>query len=239
MLTTSSLNGEWNITEVNGTTLTTDPLPFIGFDVTQHRIYGNSGCNRMMGSFEADSLNPGKISFGQIGSTRMMCQDMKTEQAVLDALGKVQSYETLSDTKEEIALCSQNGDKLLILEKKVIKPLSLSELSGEWKIETINGNPLEANAEVSPFIGFKTDESRIYGNVGCNTINGELIQNPDVVNSLSFKNLAVTQMLCPEMETERVVLECLNATSSFNKMKNGNIVLLNNKGEELLVLKKQ
>ena len=52
-------------------------MPFIGFDVAQKRIYGNSGCNRMMGSFEADSLKPGTLKFGQIGSTRMMCPDMK------------------------------------------------------------------------------------------------------------------------------------------------------------------
>ena len=37
----------------------------------------------MMGSFEADSLKPGTLKFGQIGSTRMMCPDMKTEQMVL------------------------------------------------------------------------------------------------------------------------------------------------------------
>lgn len=58
MLTLSSLNGEWNITEVDGQKITDKKTPFIGFDVAQKRIYGNSGCNRMMGTFEADSLTP-------------------------------------------------------------------------------------------------------------------------------------------------------------------------------------
>ena len=54
MLTLSSLNGEWNITEVDGQKITDKKMPFIGFDVAQKRIYGNSGCNRMMGTFDAD-----------------------------------------------------------------------------------------------------------------------------------------------------------------------------------------
>ena len=77
MLSISSLDGEWNITEVDGQQISTERMPFIGFDVVQKRIYGNSGCNRMMGTFEADSLKPGALKFGQIGSTRMMCPDMK------------------------------------------------------------------------------------------------------------------------------------------------------------------
>ena len=49
----------------------------------------NAGCNRMTGTFEADSLQPGKISFGQVGATRMMCPDMDTENKVLQALNTV------------------------------------------------------------------------------------------------------------------------------------------------------
>ena len=67
MLSVSSLDGEWNITEVDGQKISTERMPFIGFDVAQKRIYGNSGCNRMMGSFEADSLKPGTLKFRQIG----------------------------------------------------------------------------------------------------------------------------------------------------------------------------
>ena len=51
MLSVSSLDGEWNITEVDGQKISTERMPFIGFDVAQKRIYGNSGCNRMMGRF--------------------------------------------------------------------------------------------------------------------------------------------------------------------------------------------
>lgn len=238
MLSLSALNGEWNITEVEGQKIAADKLPFIGFDVTQKRIYGNSGCNRMMGTFEADSLKPGMLKFGQIGSTRMMCPDMKTEQMVLSVMDKVASYQTVSDKPEVIALCNQDGKPLLVLEKKEAPKVSLSDLSGEWVIELTGGNKIVATAEVAPFIGFNTDESRIYGNVGCNTINGALIQDEDVPSSLRFENVATTMMMCPDMQTETIVLNALNETRSFD-VKDGKIYLLGENGNELLVLKKQ
>ena len=150
MLTLSSLNGEWNITEVDGQKITDKKTPFIGFDVAQKRIYGNSGCNRMMGTFEADSLTPGALSFGPIGSTRMACPDMQTEQMVLNALNKVKSYETVSDQPEIIALCSEDGKKMLTLQKKDESQVSLTDLSGEWAIELVNGKKIVGTTEVTP-----------------------------------------------------------------------------------------
>ena len=92
--------------------------------------------------------------------------------------------------------------------------------------------------EVTPFIGFNTAENRIYGNVGCNTINGALLQNEKTANSLKFENIATTMMMCPDMETETTVLNALNETRSFS-IKNGQVYLLGENGNELLVLKKQ
>ena len=51
--TLSSLSGEWNIIEINGSAVVPAPnqeFPFIGFDTKTGQVYGNSGCNRLMGS---------------------------------------------------------------------------------------------------------------------------------------------------------------------------------------------
>lgn len=238
-LSVSALEGEWTITEVDGQPISMDKMPFIGFDVAQKRIYGNSGCNRMMGSFEADSLKPGALKFGQLGSTRMMCPDMKVEQSILAALNKVASYQTVTDQPDVIALCNQDGKSLMTLEKKATPAQpSLSDLSGEWVIELAGGKKIVGTAEVAPFIGFNTDESRVYGNVGCNTINGMFVQDESKPNSLWFENLATTMMMCPDMETENIILNALNETKSFS-MKDGKVYLLGEGGNELLVLKKQ
>ena len=241
MLSVSSLDGEWNITEVDGQKISTERMPFIGFDVAQKRIYGNSGCNRMMGSFEADSLKPGTLKFGQIGSTRMMCPDMKTEQMVLGALDKVTSFQTVSDKPGVITLCNQDGQPLMTLEKKAAPEVSLSDLSGEWVIELVNGKKIVGTAEVTPFIGFNLDESRIYGNVGCNTINGALTQEDGKPNSLRFDNVATTMMMCPDMKTEQMVLGALDKVTSFQTVsdKPGVITLCNQDGQPLMTLEKK
>lgn len=238
MLSVSSLDGEWTITAVDGEKISTDRMPFIGFDVDQKRIYGNSGCNRMTGSFEADSLNPGALKLGRIGSTRMMCPDMKTEQMVLGALGKVASFQAVSDKPGMMELCNQEGQPVITLEKKTAPEVSLSDLSGEWVIEQVNGSKVTGTFEVVPFLGFNVEENRVYGNVGCNTINGGLSQEEGKPNSLKFGHVAATMMMCPDMETETTVLKALNDTKTFS-VKEGKAVLSDENGSELLVLKKR
>ena len=90
----SSINGEWNIIEVNGSKVTpgeSRTLPFITFDTATGRVSGNSGCNRMMGSFDVNA-KPGSLSLGAMAGTKMMCPDMTTERNVLGALAQVKGY---------------------------------------------------------------------------------------------------------------------------------------------------
>ena len=121
------LSGEWNIVEVNGQQLSGDSDPFIGFDMEGKRIYGNAGCNRMMGAFELDSVNAGKIKLTQMGMTRMMCPDMETERVVTEALNKVAGY---TGTEGGVALTDAEGKELVILQKREQKALSLADLAG-------------------------------------------------------------------------------------------------------------
>ena len=119
MLTLSSLNGEWNITEVDGQKITDKKMPFIGFDVAQKRIYGNSGCNRMMGSFDVNA-KPGTIDLGALASTRMACPDMSGERELLQALDKVVRFDAVGEVKpvNKIALYGTDNTKLMVIEKK-------------------------------------------------------------------------------------------------------------------------
>lgn len=121
VLDLSSINGEWNIIEVNGTAVVPVPgqeFPFIGFDTSTGNVYGTGGCNRLMGTFDLQT-KPGVIHLGPMGSTRMMCPDMRTEDNVLAALGQVKKYRKLSD--ENLALCSSSGRVILVLQKKTVQ----------------------------------------------------------------------------------------------------------------------
>lgn len=116
--TTASLDGEWKIISVEGQAITPkagEKEAFIGFDAKENRIYGNTGCNNLVGGLQADAKK-GTISFGQTGSTRMMCADMETEQKVLGAMGKVEKYEITADGK--LNFKTAGGETVMTLEKK-------------------------------------------------------------------------------------------------------------------------
>ena len=52
----SELSGRWEITAVNGKPVASSALesqPFLGFDVTEGKIFGNAGCNRITGGFSS------------------------------------------------------------------------------------------------------------------------------------------------------------------------------------------
>lgn len=113
---TADLNGEWTVEKVNGTAIDKtagDEIPFIGFDVNKKSIYGNTGCNRLTGTFDATADG---LDLSKIGSTRMMCANMTNEQLVLGALANVNSFKT--DKKGNLLLTDKQGKTVIELEKK-------------------------------------------------------------------------------------------------------------------------
>lgn len=128
----SSINGEWNIIEVNGSKITpgeSKSLPFIAFDTATGRVSGNSGCNRMMGSFDVNA-KPGSLELTGMASTRMMCPDMTTENNVLNAFAQVKGYKKAG--KDKVYLCNSSNRPVVVLQKKEAD-VKLSVLNGEWK----------------------------------------------------------------------------------------------------------
>ena len=149
------ITGEWNVVSVEGKQVTGNP--YIGFDTENGRLYGNAGCNRIMGGFEIDSVNPGHIGLTNVASTRMMCPDMETEQKVLEALNEVAGF--------------KSGKVLISLEKREAPAVSVNDINGEWKISKVEGAAVEV-ADKTPFLSFNVAENAVHGNGGCNIING-------------------------------------------------------------------
>lgn len=237
----SALSGEWNFVKVNGKAVSSvnGATPFIGFDIAQGRIYGNSGCNRIMGTFSANSAKSGVLSFGSIAGTRMACPDMTTEQSILNALGEVKSYKKVDGKDLAIALCDSKGNSLVILEKGVqAQTATLDMLNGEWKIEMINGKALGKSEKV-PYIGFNIADKRVYGSAGCNSINGMLEQDPGKSNSINLDKLATTMMMCADMEVEQQVLAALNTIKTFNSLPDGKMGLYDVNGNPVIILVKK
>lgn len=86
-------------------------------------------------------------------------------------------------------------------------------LSGDWAIETVLGK--KAVGETAPFIKFVPGENRIYGNNGCNTINGHYKADSEA-GTISFGQLATTMILCAQNNiTDAEIGEALGLTVSY------------------------
>lgn len=233
-----SLNGEWNIVEINGTAVTLSPgqnTPTIGFDTTTGKVYGYGGCNRLMGSFDVNA-KAGTIDLGQLGSTRMMCPDMTLEQNVLSALAQVKGYKKMG--KAGMALCNAANRPVMVLEKKGAG-VKLSALKGEWLIAEVNGEAVPTGMEKQPFIAFDLKEKLIHGNAGCNLMNGGFKTEAANALSITFPAVASTMMACPDMDTESKIMKALGEVKSFDILSGGGIGLYDGNGTLVLVLKKK
>jgi heat shock protein HslJ/uncharacterized membrane protein len=83
------LNDIWVLTTINHQPLNRDDfakgLPVVEFHLTDKRVSGSTGCNRITGRFEARGKT---ITFGQMATTRMACPNMAFEQDFLKAISR-------------------------------------------------------------------------------------------------------------------------------------------------------
>ena len=231
----SSINGEWNIIEINGISVSptnVQKAPFIGFETATGNVYGNSGCNRMMGSFDVND-KPGNLDLSKMGSTRMMCPDMTLEQNVLGALTQVKGYKQMG--KGHIALCNGAKRPVLILQKKAAD-VQLSALNGAWLITKVNSEAVLSEMDTTPFLQFAIGNKSSHSNAGCNIVNGGFKTDDNNVRSISFPALATTMMACPAMDVESKILKAMNEVASFDQLANGGIELYDANGTVVLVL---
>ena len=226
------ITGEWNVVSVEGKQVTGNP--YIGFDTENGRLYGNAGCNRIMGGFEIDSVNPGHIGLTNVASTRMMCPDMETEQKVLEALNEVAGFKSSATGVE---LTDKDGKVLISLEKREAPAVSVNDINGEWKIYKVEGAAVEV-ADKTPFLSFNVAENAVHGNGGCNIINGSFLQEEGNPSSLKFGHMISTMMAGPGMETERKVLIAMNKVASFVLNEDGTLSLMDAENNEVLLLVK-
>ncbi|NDV64804.1 META domain-containing protein [Bacteroides sp. 224] len=233
--TVSDINGEWSIVEINGSEVVLSEgqeYPFIGFESTTGKVYGNSGCNRIMGSFDTNA-KPGSLDMGALASTRMMCPNMTLENNVLNALKNVKGYKKMG---ENIALTNSSNRPVVILTHKIVVSKTAS-LEGEWKIVEVNGEAVPSDLEKKPFLNFDVNKKRVHGNAGCNMINGVFMTKEDNQTAISFPPMAATMMACPDMTLEKKILKALTEVKTFD-LNNKSVGLYSENGTLVLKLAK-
>lgn len=131
-------------------------------------------------------------------------KDNKTDKEVKEkkvAKSKESSKKTVANKNEDKDVAQDvvlPRDREKIAQKKEVPTYTSQELAkgilkGDWVIETVNGK--SAVGEKAPFIRFSPSENMIYGNNGCNVINGSYKYNP-ADSTIRFSNIASTMMLC-------------------------------------------
>lgn len=107
------------------------------------------------------------------------------------------SKEVKNKTKKEEKAAKAEAEKAMAKVDEKLQQIAdvqkKGALSGDWAIEKVLGK--QAVGETAPFIKFVPGENRIYGNNGCNIING-MYQSSYVDKTISFSNLATTMMMC-------------------------------------------
>lgn len=234
---TNSLQGEWNIVELNGSSLVPaehQPFPYIGFNVSNKSVYGTSGCNRIMGSYE--SLKPGKLNFGQLGMTMMMCPDMELENRVSKMIEQVKSYKFL--TSNQIAFYGKGSKPIAVLDKRELKE-DIVKIDGTWVIEELGQEKLDMDGSLLT-LTVDVAKKHVSGQAGCNRMMGEFVVVDGITHSITFPNLAVTRMFCDRMELENKVLKAYGEVYSYDLLPSGVYLYFYDKdGKELMKLVKE
>ncbi len=104
-------NKKWTVVEILGApvqTSGTDKDAHLIFDSNDASFSGSGSCNRIFGPYEIGKKN--SFRFGEIGATRMACQNLPFENKFLEVLKSVRYYQVNAGE-----LFLKNGDKRVVL----------------------------------------------------------------------------------------------------------------------------
>lgn len=225
------VKGDWAIEKVGDIEVVGDPdAPYLKFDPTTKKIYGNNGCNQISGSY---TYNPRdhSISFTDFLSTMRACSTSVTDMEINNALDKVRHYSwQLVDSQFYLYLEDATGNILLTLMHQ-----DFAFLNGTWLVRAIDDQ-----AVAIPDLRFviDVDENKIHGNTGCNMLNGKLVTDMDAANSISFQAISITQRSCPDVEFENDLIVALEDASTAKPISEDKVLLINNHGTVVLELER-
>lgn len=111
------LNGTWVVTMLNGDEQTNPDMKLV-IDVAEKRLHGNTGCNLINGTLETDMEIVNSISFQQLTTTMMACDDNSNEMTLLVALEEAMYAKPIGTDK--VALL--DNDKEVVIELKRSTP---------------------------------------------------------------------------------------------------------------------
>ena len=206
------LSGEWNVTKIEGNTVSIaadQPTPYLAFDVVNGRMFGSTGCNRVMGGIYAGEK--GQLDFSGIIGTRMMCPDMSLEDSLLTAINQVKLFGI--NKEGQLVLMDGQHRQMVTLDKRTDE-ISPASLVGSWKVNMLGDMDLSVNVEGEYTVTFTADGT-FNMTTGCNNVGGNYAGR---YVDLTFSQLRSTRMMCPTMEVEQAASRLLPTVVSFSQL---------------------
>lgn len=195
--------GDWTLVSLNGHSLVEGSTITAGFDGLQ--ITG-SACNHYFGNA---TVGVGDISFGDIGSTEMYCEDtMEQEQEYLEALADVNAWSVTGATLE------LSGEKANLVFERVVPPSDVSLEGTNWMLESfVTGGDAVSSLIGETAVTATIANGEIAGNATCNSYSGPVSIDGAAI---TVGELIATKMACDiGMEQESQYFETLAAVSTW------------------------
>ena len=190
-------NTKWVITTLEGQNIANPESngEIIQFTLNSedNRVNGFSGCNTFMGTYKIEEGN--RISFSQMGVTRMACPDSEINEAQILSVFETADNFTIYD-----GILSLNKAKMAPLAQFKKEAVHAPIVEKYWKLKTLDGKDVKMadNQEREIFFTLKSQDNRVTGFAGCNTISGEYILEEG--NRIRFDKMATTLMMCPDVD---------------------------------------
>lgn len=225
------IKGDWAIETVFGKEAIGQNPPYIKFAEDKGRIYGNNGCNTINGEYRYNAADS-TLRFDNVAVTMMLCsKEGITDYLINQALNDARSY-SLSESEDSYILCIFDASGKQIME---LAHQNLDFLNGTWKVTAIDGE--KVNIEKMKLV-FDIDENKVHGNTGCNVLNGRLETDLDAPNTFSFESMAVTMMMCPEIEYQTAMLVALEDACRAKPIDQNKVELLDSSGKAVITLER-
>ena len=199
---TASNNGitesYWKLETLEGKTISTlqENEKEIGFTLNEkeNRITGFAGCNNFFGTYKLEAGD--RISFSSLGATKMACPSSAfNENKFLEIFGLADNYRITGDRLE-----LNVGRRAPLATFKRVAKNNEPITEKYWKLKTLEGKDVKMvkNQEKEIYFMLKTDENRVTGFAGCNTILGSY--KLEKGNRIRFSNMGSTMMACPDVD---------------------------------------
>lgn len=233
--------GKWNIIKVGKETVTGEDRPYIVFDSTavnpfMLKIYAYDGCNTINGMMALTQGN--EISkVGDFASTLRLCPDARYEAGISTAIDSAKKYKIDSNGKGDYRFYIYNatGDNTMILSKN-----DMAFVDGAWLVTNIGQIEVKESDMPSPMmLVIDLPEHKLHGSTGCNVLNGNITENPDIQNSIGFTDMITTRMGCPNAGLEQQLTAALSRVVRVEQgRKADTLLLLDTAGNTVVKLKR-